>query len=243
MERCAFCGWNRKNAFGNIRFFGIPKEPGMKRIQWLYVLANRNINPKEKVKVCSVHFRSGRPSSDPSHEDFVPHLYINAPPLPEELDYIENLHRNNVKNIGVTHKINNSEHKDQSISGNSGPSTMRKNNNKGPPSKKLKLESDKEEYDEKDTVDDNNSMNEDSEERVNHQNHNNNGLENGNQEMKNEEINSNQEILQSQRMPLLNGSNAPNARRIKVQHVPKHVVEAANLQPGVSVILRKYLRH
>uniref|UniRef100_A0A0K0F3U4 THAP-type domain-containing protein n=1 Tax=Strongyloides venezuelensis TaxID=75913 RepID=A0A0K0F3U4_STRVS len=242
MERCAFCGWNRKNAFGNIRFFGIPKEPGMKRIQWLYVLANRNINPKEKVKVCSVHFRSGRPSSDPSHEDFVPHLYINAPPLPEELDYIENLHRNNVKSIGVTHKIETLEQNDSCISINSGPSTIRKNSNKEPPSKKLKLESEKDEYEEVVAIDDSNSINGESEERINHHNSSNNGLENSRQDIKNEEINSNHVILQSQRMPLLNGSNAPNARRIKVQHVPKHVVEAANLQPGVSVILRKYMR-
>lgn len=42
-------------------------------------------------KVCSVHFRSGRPSSDPSHEDFVPHLYLNNEPPPEVLDYLESL--------------------------------------------------------------------------------------------------------------------------------------------------------
>uniref|UniRef100_A0A1I7ZUM7 THAP-type domain-containing protein n=1 Tax=Steinernema glaseri TaxID=37863 RepID=A0A1I7ZUM7_9BILA len=89
MEKCIFCGWTRKTAYPSIRFFGLPREPGMKRIQWLYVLGNREIQPKDRV--CSVHFRSGRPSSDPSHEDFVPHLYLNNEPPPEVLRYLESL--------------------------------------------------------------------------------------------------------------------------------------------------------
>lgn len=44
-----------------------------------------------QIQVCSVHFRQGRPSSDPSHEDFVPHLYLNQEPPPEIISYLESL--------------------------------------------------------------------------------------------------------------------------------------------------------
>uniref|UniRef100_A0A0N4ZJ92 THAP-type domain-containing protein n=1 Tax=Parastrongyloides trichosuri TaxID=131310 RepID=A0A0N4ZJ92_PARTI len=235
MERCAFCGWNRKNAFGNIRFFGIPKEPGMKRIQWLYVLDRKNVNLKEKVKVCSVHFRSGRPSSDPSHEDFVPHLYVDAPPLPEELDHIENLHKNNGKNnSSLVPKLNNSEENGTS---RAGPSPSRKNSNKQPPNKKIKLENGTECNVENGEEDDSNSIvnNTSMEDGDNH-----NLRESNSHEIKNNLTANSSDITSP--IPIINGSVIRNQRRIKVQHVPKHVVEAANLQPGVSVILRKYIR-
>lgn len=38
-----------------------------------------------------MHFRQGRPSSDPSHEDFVPHLFLNREPPPEVLQYLEEI--------------------------------------------------------------------------------------------------------------------------------------------------------
>ncbi|VDK61878.1 unnamed protein product [Anisakis simplex] len=89
MDKCVFCGWSRRSAYPAIRFFGIPKEPGMKRVQWLYAIGDREVTNKDRV--CSVHFRSGRPSSDPSHEDFVPHLFLNREPPPEVLQYLEEL--------------------------------------------------------------------------------------------------------------------------------------------------------
>uniref|UniRef100_A0A914XAD0 THAP-type domain-containing protein n=1 Tax=Plectus sambesii TaxID=2011161 RepID=A0A914XAD0_9BILA len=89
MERCTFCGWTRKTALPSIRFFGIPKEPGMRRMQWLYALGRREITPRDRV--CSVHFRQGRPSNDPSHEDYAPHLYLNKEPPAEVLAYLETL--------------------------------------------------------------------------------------------------------------------------------------------------------
>uniref|UniRef100_A0A0M3I3S3 THAP-type domain-containing protein n=1 Tax=Ascaris lumbricoides TaxID=6252 RepID=A0A0M3I3S3_ASCLU len=89
MDKCVFCGWSRRAAYPAIRFFGIPKEPGMKRVQWLYAIGNREITNKDRV--CSVHFRQGRPSSDPSHEDFVPHLFLNREPPPEVLQYLEEI--------------------------------------------------------------------------------------------------------------------------------------------------------
>ncbi|KAH7700948.1 hypothetical protein AAVH_31926, partial [Aphelenchoides avenae] len=89
MDRCIFCGWTRRSAFPSVRFFAIPKEPGLKKVQWLYVIGDKEVGPRDRV--CSVHFRSGRPSSDPSHEDFVPHLYLNKEPPPEVLDYLESL--------------------------------------------------------------------------------------------------------------------------------------------------------
>lgn len=61
----------------------------MKRVQWLYAIGRREITNKDRV--CSVHFRSGRPSSDPSHEDFVPHLFLNREAPPEVLQYLEAL--------------------------------------------------------------------------------------------------------------------------------------------------------
>ncbi|CAD5224314.1 unnamed protein product [Bursaphelenchus okinawaensis] len=94
-EKCVFCGWNRRNAYHSVRFFCIPKEPGLKRVRWLQVFGDREISPKDRV--CSVHFRQGRPSSDPSHEDFVPHLYLNNEPPAEVLDYLESLADTNTK--------------------------------------------------------------------------------------------------------------------------------------------------
>ncbi|CAJ0561557.1 unnamed protein product, partial [Mesorhabditis spiculigera] len=90
MERCVFCGWTRKNAYASVRFFGVPKEPGLKRVQWLYAIGNREASGKHD-RVCSVHFRSGKPSSDPSHEDFAPHLYLNKEAPPEFIHYLEKL--------------------------------------------------------------------------------------------------------------------------------------------------------
>lgn len=54
-------------------------------------------------QVCSVHFRQGRPSSDPSHEDFVPHLYLNQEPPPEIISYLESLAE--TKNVDGAPKV------------------------------------------------------------------------------------------------------------------------------------------
>ncbi|VDM97533.1 unnamed protein product [Thelazia callipaeda] len=73
MEKCVFCGWYRRTNDPSLKFFGIPREPGLKR-------------------VCGVHFRQGRPSNDPSHEDFAPHLYIQrsiTQPVSKTLTYLE----------------------------------------------------------------------------------------------------------------------------------------------------------
>ena len=85
----------------------------MKRVQWLYAIGKRvsfvslfdanlfdsyisnfdylmilsifqEIGPRDRV--CSVHFRRGKPSGDPSQEDFAPHLYLNKEP-PQEVFY------------------------------------------------------------------------------------------------------------------------------------------------------------
>lgn len=45
-------------------------------------------------QVCSVHFRQGRPSNDPSHEDFAPHLFLQrsiSQPVAKTLTYLESL--------------------------------------------------------------------------------------------------------------------------------------------------------
>jgi hypothetical protein len=49
MEKCVFCNWTRKSALPAIRFFGIPKEPGMRRMQWLYALGKREITSRDRV--------------------------------------------------------------------------------------------------------------------------------------------------------------------------------------------------
>lgn len=94
MDKCVFCGWSRRAAYPAVRFFGIPKEPGMKRVQWLHAIGNREFTNKDRV--CSIHFRSGRPSSDPSHEDFVPHLYLNREAPPEMIHYLDRLVDNKI---------------------------------------------------------------------------------------------------------------------------------------------------
>ncbi|GMT08720.1 hypothetical protein PFISCL1PPCAC_17 [Pristionchus fissidentatus] len=97
MERCIFCGWNRRNAFPSVRFFMIPREPGMKQLMWMHAIDKKSRSESSKLemgprdRVCSVHFRSGRPSNDPSHEDFSPHLYLTSEPPAEVLSYLEGL--------------------------------------------------------------------------------------------------------------------------------------------------------
>ncbi|CAJ0954664.1 unnamed protein product, partial [Mesorhabditis belari] len=94
MERCVFCGWSRRTAYPSVRFFAIPKEPGLKRVQWLYAIGEREMSGRQD-RVCSVHFRSGKPSSDPSHEDFAPHRYLDKEPPKEVIEYLERLVENN----------------------------------------------------------------------------------------------------------------------------------------------------
>ncbi|KAI1720670.1 hypothetical protein DdX_04913 [Ditylenchus destructor] len=99
MEKCVFCGNTRKSA-PTVRFFAVPREPGLKRIRWLYVLDGKEIGPKDRV--CGIHFRGGRPSSDPSHEDFVPHLYLNREPPEEILSYLESLTDDSAATSGLS---------------------------------------------------------------------------------------------------------------------------------------------
>ncbi|EFO14868.1 hypothetical protein LOAG_13647 [Loa loa] len=92
MEKCVFCGWYRRTNGPVLRFYGIPREPGLKRVKWLCAIGDRELSPKDKV--CSVHFRQGRPSSDPSHEDFAPHLFLQrsmSQPVTKTLTYLESL--------------------------------------------------------------------------------------------------------------------------------------------------------
>lgn len=57
MERCVFCGNTRKSA-PSVRFFAVPREPGMKRIRWLYVLGDKEMGQKDRVivKFCYFYF-------------------------------------------------------------------------------------------------------------------------------------------------------------------------------------------
>ncbi|KAL3986400.1 THAP domain family protein [Acanthocheilonema viteae] len=92
MEKCVFCGWHRRTSGPALRFYGIPREPGLKRVRWLCAIGDRELSPKDKV--CSVHFRQGRPSNDPSHEDFAPHLFLQrsiSQPTAKTLTYLESL--------------------------------------------------------------------------------------------------------------------------------------------------------
>ncbi|VDK79234.1 unnamed protein product [Litomosoides sigmodontis] len=92
MEKCVFCGWYRRTSGPALRFYGIPREPGLKRVRWLCAIGDRELSPKDKV--CSVHFRQGRPSNDPSHEDFAPHLFLQrsiSQPVAKTLTYLESL--------------------------------------------------------------------------------------------------------------------------------------------------------
>lgn len=61
----------------------------MRRMAWLYAIGDRPMGTKDRI--CSVHFRRGRPSFDASHEDFAPHLYLNEEPPQEVVDYLNKL--------------------------------------------------------------------------------------------------------------------------------------------------------
>uniref|UniRef100_A0AC34F3C0 THAP-type domain-containing protein n=1 Tax=Panagrolaimus sp. ES5 TaxID=591445 RepID=A0AC34F3C0_9BILA len=88
-ETCYFCGCNRTNCLEGTRFFNLPHEPGMKRLRWLQVFGIRPFLPSHRV--CSLHFRSGRPVNDPSHDDFVPHLNLANNPSQEFLNNREKI--------------------------------------------------------------------------------------------------------------------------------------------------------
>lgn len=51
MDKCIFCGWHHKNDDATLKFFGIPKEPGLKRVQWLQAIGDRMITPRDKVSI------------------------------------------------------------------------------------------------------------------------------------------------------------------------------------------------
>ncbi|CAI4227089.1 unnamed protein product [Auanema sp. JU1783] len=88
-DRCIFCGWNRSTCYKNIKFFGLPKEPGLKRFLWMHAVRKKVIRRHDKI--CSIHFRQGRPTNDPSHEDFIPHLFLTPEKTSSEvLSYLEN---------------------------------------------------------------------------------------------------------------------------------------------------------
>ncbi|GMR56848.1 hypothetical protein PMAYCL1PPCAC_27043 [Pristionchus mayeri] len=97
MERCIFCGWNRRTAFPSVRFFTIPREPGLKQLMWMKAIDKKFDSEGARYKqspndrVCSVHFRQGRTSNDMTHEDFAPHLYLTSDPPAQVLDYLETL--------------------------------------------------------------------------------------------------------------------------------------------------------
>uniref|UniRef100_A0A7E4WBR6 THAP-type domain-containing protein n=1 Tax=Panagrellus redivivus TaxID=6233 RepID=A0A7E4WBR6_PANRE len=86
-EQCVFCGWSRRSSWPSVRFYNIPREPGLKKVRWLQSFANRKVSHRDRV--CSVHFRSGRPSNDASHEDFAPHLYLDSEPPKEVMHYLD----------------------------------------------------------------------------------------------------------------------------------------------------------
>ncbi|VDN49688.1 unnamed protein product, partial [Gongylonema pulchrum] len=76
MEKCVFCGWYRRTDDPGVKFYAVPREPGLKRVKWLCAIGERQLTPRDKV--CSIHFRLGRPSNDPSHIDFAPHLCLDS---------------------------------------------------------------------------------------------------------------------------------------------------------------------
>lgn len=49
MEKCVFCGWYRRTSGPALRFYGIPREPGLKRVKWLCAIGDRELSPKDKV--------------------------------------------------------------------------------------------------------------------------------------------------------------------------------------------------
>ncbi|VDP25821.1 unnamed protein product [Onchocerca flexuosa] len=49
MEKCIFCGWYRRTNGPALRFYGIPREPGLKRVKWLCAIGDRELSPKDKV--------------------------------------------------------------------------------------------------------------------------------------------------------------------------------------------------
>lgn len=59
-----------------------------------YITYFKFISNCSHLQVCSVHFRQGRPSNDPSHEDFAPHLFLQrsiSQPVAKTLTYLESL--------------------------------------------------------------------------------------------------------------------------------------------------------
>ena len=48
-EQCLFCGWNRKNCWQSIRFYNIPKDPGLKKVRWLQIFGERKVTHRDRV--------------------------------------------------------------------------------------------------------------------------------------------------------------------------------------------------
>uniref|UniRef100_A0A0R3S6P3 THAP-type domain-containing protein n=1 Tax=Elaeophora elaphi TaxID=1147741 RepID=A0A0R3S6P3_9BILA len=214
MEKCIFCGWYRRTNGPALRFYGIPREPGLKRVKWLCAIGDRELSPKDKV--CSVHFRQGRPSNDPSHEDFAPHLFLQrsiSQPVAKTLTYLESLA--NDDDFDGTPSVSRPERSERLHACK--PSILRKR-------RKVASSSDEPKKTDQGTIE----SPQDCSEKI---------LLSEIQEM--------EKRPSKDDMPnvvMLTNPVTGMKKRMKLQHLPRPFVEAVGIKPGQTVIIKRRIR-
>uniref|UniRef100_A0A915Q849 Uncharacterized protein n=1 Tax=Setaria digitata TaxID=48799 RepID=A0A915Q849_9BILA len=271
MEKCVFCGWYRRSNGPALRFYGIPREPGLKRVKWLYAIGDRELSPKDKYEtqlyflidrrtstlqlkdtnseqilpnpkftegscvanifsfldclipfcnifaVCSVHFRQGRPSNDPSHEDFAPHLFLQrsvSQPVAKTLTYLESLaNDDDLDEMPSVSKLERSERLHACK-----PSILRKR-------RKIISSLDETKKVDQSTVE---NSQDDSSEKT----------------MQSEVPEVDKRTLKDDIPNIVMFTNPMTGmkKRMKLQHLPRPFVEAVGIKPGQTVIIKRRIR-
>ncbi|XP_040073754.1 peroxynitrite isomerase THAP4-like [Ixodes scapularis] len=77
MPQCCASGCTMRtgtNKMSEVKFFRFPRDEGRRRA-WATAVRRVNFLPNNGTRICSKHFTTGRPSKDPDHPDWVPHIF------------------------------------------------------------------------------------------------------------------------------------------------------------------------
>ena len=69
------CKSDARKKMEKVSYFRFPAKDKKKRDPWVKAVRRENWSPSNNSRVCSKHFRTGRPSKDSSHPDYKPNIF------------------------------------------------------------------------------------------------------------------------------------------------------------------------